>query len=77
MHLSEIQAKDIIDIKDGRRLGKIVDLVIEEGNIINFVVEERKRFFRFFKQQSDTLVKWKEIIKIGEDVILVDFRHIN
>ena len=37
MHLSELQSKQIVNIKDGKNIGKIVDAVIDSnGNTISF-----------------------------------------
>ena len=72
MRLTDLQVKDIVNIKDGKRLGKIIDAeVSSEGQIRYFVVEQR-RFFRFFSSNLETNITFEQIIKIGEDVILVE-----
>lgn len=72
MKLSDLQVKDIVNVIDGKRLGRIIDAEIDSnGNILYFVVEP-KRFFRFFSSSIDTNVTFKQIVKIGEDVILVE-----
>lgn len=73
MFLSDLQSKDIISTKDGRRIGRIVDAEITpQGNIIFLVVEERKNIKKFMTNSSDTKVSFDNITKIGEDVILVN-----
>ena len=43
MLLSDLQAKDIINIKDGNNLGRIIDAKIDNsGKIIYFVSEEKR-----------------------------------
>lgn len=71
MRLSDLQRKDVVSMKDGRKLGRIVDVEINGIGAIEYLVIEPKRFFRFFGNNEET-VTFKEINKIGEDVILVE-----
>lgn len=72
MYLSELQNKDIISIKNGVNLGRIVDVEINnEGHILGFVAEEKKLFRKVLKN-SEMSFKFKDIVKIGSDVILVN-----
>ena len=72
MHLSELQSKQIVNIKDGKNVGKIVDAIIEgNGNTLSFVVQRGKLFMNVIGK-NDIEIKWSQIKKIGEDVILVD-----
>ena len=48
MRLSELQSKDVVNVIDGRKLGRIIDVTVDSGKILNFVVEP-KRLFSFFK----------------------------
>ena len=73
MRLSDLQAKIIINVNNGKQLGNLVDAEINnDGNIIYFVVMSRKFFRRFLNRESEITVTFKQIVKIGEDVILVD-----
>ena len=70
MRLSDLQDKDIVNISDGKKIGSIIDVNIdEEGGMKSLVVEESK--FALFGSKNETEVMWKQIEKIGEDVILV------
>lgn len=73
MRLSDLQNKNIVNILDGRNIGNIIDVKINEvsGNIESFIIEPNKNFFKFFSKGDDTEIKWSSITKIGEDVILV------
>ena len=73
MRLSDLQNKDIVSVMDGRNIGNIIDVKInpETGAISSLVVEAGKNFGKFFNKDTDTEIKWEEITKIGEDVILV------
>lgn len=73
MYLSELQTKDIVSVIDGRRLGKIIDAQIDaEGKIIHLVIESKRGLRNFMNQTADVTIKFADINKIGEDVILVN-----
>ncbi len=73
---SELAQKDVITIKEGRNLGPISDIEInlEEGRVDALVIPGRSRLLGFFSRENDYIVSWKDIVKIGVDVILVEFR---
>ncbi len=74
MFLSDLQTKDIISTKDGRKVGRIVDAEISpQGDILFLIVEEKKNFKKFMSPLNDTKISFDNITKIGEDVILVNF----
>lgn len=73
MRLSEIQNKDIININDGKKIGKIIDADIDSFGKLNSLISEKYRFFlSLFSSKSETEIKWQQIEKIGTDVILVN-----
>lgn len=75
MRLSELQTKKIISITDGKNIGSIIDINIQEnGNVESLVLESTRGFFSLNKE-LDTHILWKDITKIGEDVILVKTTH--
>ena len=73
MRLSDLQKKDVINIVDGKKLGNIVDIKIEEttGKIIALVVQTNKFILNIFSNKEEFDVYWPQIQKIGEDVILI------
>ncbi len=73
MRLSELQTKMVVNVKDGKHLGNIVDAEVNEaGQIIYFTVMIRGLFKRLFKNEPEINITIKQIVKIGEDVILVE-----
>ncbi len=72
MRLADLQRKDIVNLKDGKRLGRIIDVEINGLGSIEYLVVEPKRFFRFFSSSEETTIIFSQINKIGEDVILVE-----
>ena len=74
MKMSELQDKDIININDGKKIGNIIDVKIsEKGEMEGLVVEQSKFLVSMFTTRNEVEIKWSQIEKIGEDVILVNF----
>lgn len=73
MRMSDLQMKDIISTKDGKKIGKISDLVVNEnGEILYLVVEPTKFLKKYATFGTETNIKFEQIVKFGSDVILVD-----
>ena len=73
MRLSDLQNKDIINVNDGKRIGKIIDVNIDEmGTMKSLVTEKYRLFFSMFSSKSEVEINWNQIEKIGDDVILVN-----
>lgn len=73
MRLSELQSKEIINVVNGRRVGTIIDVVLDEKGYIKNLVLEEKRGRKFTHEEYNIL--WSQIVKIGDDIILVDTRN--
>ena len=72
MYLSELQNKDIISIKSGINLGRIIDAEVNnEGMITNFIAEDKKIFRKVLKNSEFTFT-FNDIEKIGTDCILLN-----
>ncbi|RKN86880.1 YlmC/YmxH family sporulation protein [Paenibacillus ginsengarvi] len=73
MKISDFQSKDVINIVDGKRLGQISDLELDlrQGRIDAIVVPNQSKFFGMFGGGADVVIPWRNIVKIGMDVVLV------
>lgn len=72
MRLSDLQSKNIVNVVDGKNIGNIIDAsVLEDGTVEYLIIESNKNFFSINKD-NDKKILWKDITKIGEDVILVN-----
>jgi YlmC/YmxH family sporulation protein len=71
--ISDFQTKDVINIVDGKKLGQISDLELDlrQGSIESIVVPNQSRFFGLFGGTTEVIIPWKNIVKIGMDVVLV------
>ena len=75
MSFSEIRRKDVVNICDGRKLGKPIDLVLNESACVQALVVPGGSggMFGFLKQDREGLViDWSRVRRIGDDVILVE-----
>ncbi len=72
MRLSDLQSKKIINIKDGKEIGSIIDINVNLDGTINSLVIEKYKFILSYFNNKEITITWKQIEKIGEDVILVN-----
>lgn len=74
MRLSELQRKDIINVNDGRIIGRIIDAEINEndGSLVSLVIEKSKYMRNLFNSEGDITIKYEQIKKLGSDVILIE-----
>lgn len=71
----DLRNKEVINIYDGKSLGYVYDIEVnlEKGIIEGIIVPAQRSFFSFFgRGENDYVIKWKDIKRIGDDVILVD-----
>ena len=78
MTLSDLQEKEVVDISTGKRIGSIIDVVISsKGNISKIILEETKGGRRFLtSSKEEVYLDWQQLIKIGDDIILIDSKKI-
>ena len=76
MKFTELRCKEVICVNDGRRLGFITDVQIQvpEGNVLAVVVPGPCRFLGLVGRSEDYVIPWKNICRIGPDIILVDVK---
>jgi len=70
----DFRVKEVINIRDGRRLGTIIDMEfnLSEGRITAIIVPGSSKWMGLIKNGDDIVIPWERIKKIGDDVILVD-----
>ena len=70
MRLSELQTKEIINMSTGKRLGLIIDVIVDNTGLIKSLILEEKKGKRFSREEHE--LDWSQIAKIGDDIILVE-----
>lgn len=70
----ELKEKEVINIPDGRRLGFVCDVEVnmEDGRIDAIVIPGTGKLFGFIGKDSELVIPWERVKKIGEDIIFVD-----
>ena len=71
--VTDLKYKDVINIKDGTRLGAVCDVEIDTqtSKIISLIIYGRYKLFGLFFKDDDIIIPWNAIEVIGEDTILV------
>ena len=70
----ELRKKEVVNLDDGRRLGKFTDVIFElqSGKVVGFCLPGANKILGIFKTGDDVFVPYQSILKIGDDVILVE-----
>lgn len=68
-----IRQKNIINVVDGKNLGRAHDLLFDEDGCVKGLVVPGCSSSFWGMAKSDTIfIPWKRVCKIGDDVILVE-----
>lgn len=72
--ITDLTRKDIINVKDGSKLGPVKDVHIDpvEGKIRAIVLDGPRRLFGLFSAGGDTVVPWEKIKLVGVHAVLVE-----
>ena len=69
----ELRGKEIVNVVDGKRLGRIIDLALTcNGRVLGFMAPGDKSAIKAFGGKEAVFIPWQNITKIGDDVILVN-----
>jgi len=77
MLLGELQSKDVINVVDGTKMGRInnMEIDITTGKIISIIVQTNTRLMNFFTGNNNIVIPWNQIVKIGGEVIIVNYSN--
>ena len=69
----EMRSKEVVNVADGRKLGHIIDISITlSGQVIGLVLPNDKNIFRAVSNNNCLFVPWRNICRMGDDIILVN-----
>jgi len=73
-YFSALRYKEVIEIHTGFRLGYVCDIEFDEedGRVCSFVTPGRAKLLGLFGRDDDYVIPWSSIVKMGEDIILVE-----
>ena len=74
MTLSELRTKEVIDVSDGKRLGRVMDIEFcaADSCVTALVVPADTSFLQSLRgEKCGLVIPWQNIRRIGDDVILV------
>ncbi len=71
--LAELRNKEIINIKNGARMGYVDDVEFDTDNamIKSFIIYGRTRFFGLLGREDDIILTCDDIEIIGVDTVLI------
>ena len=74
VRLSELRYREVINISDGTRLGFVSDAILDltGGRGLALIVPGPARVFGLFGRESDYILPWESITRIGGDIVLID-----
>ena len=76
MRICDLKQKEVINIKDCKRLGFVgdVDFDIQTGCMLAIIVPGPGCFCGFLGREKEYIIPFCDICQIGEDIILVDVK---
>lgn len=77
LRASDFKQKEVINVSDGARLGYVYDVEINmsKGIIESIIVPGPGKFLGIFGRDTDYVIPWENIKKVGDDIILVDMNE--
>ena len=72
--VNALREKEVINVKDGARLGFVgdVEVDLDTGNLISVIIPGAYKLAGLFGREQDVIIKWDDIKKIGDDLIIVE-----
>lgn len=70
----DMRSKEVIHILNGDRIGFVSDMEIDyrTGKVLSLTVPGPYKFMGILGREKDIIIKWENIKKIGDDLIIVD-----
>ena len=71
---SDLRSKEVIHVNNGERLGFVSDIEIDmtTGKILSIYVPGAYRALGILGKEPDKSIGWDKIVKIGDDLIMVN-----
>lgn len=75
MSFLELCEKEVINVCDCKVLGCVHDIEFDPecGRICTLIIPGQGKYFGLFCREEEIRIPWCDIVKIGPDIILVEF----
>ncbi len=72
--MKDLRCKEVVNVRDGLRYGYVCDVIVDvcTGLIHYIVVPGQSKAFGIFGCDQEYIIAWKDVKKIGDDIIIVD-----
>lgn len=71
----ELREREIVNVTDGKKLGKLTDMAFSCGKIVGMIVPSEKKILKNLTGSENLFIPFGCVLKIGDDVILVDLHN--
>ena len=77
MRFLDLCEKEVVNVSDCRGLGNVRDLEFDKecGDIKALIIPGPGKYFGCFCRDSEFCIPWAKVIRIGPDIILVEFNE--
>lgn len=65
MRLSDMQDKDVVELKTGLKIGNIIDIKINKEGFIESLILEKRKYSKLFSLNEEIEITYDRIAKIG------------
>ena len=75
MSYSELKRKDVVNICDGRKMGRPIDLILSDAACAQALVVPGRSgglLGLFRPDREGIVIPWEQVRRVGDDVILVE-----
>ena len=75
MRLCELKEKEVINVCNCKCLGFVVDIDIDvcTGVVLALIIPGCGKMWSMFGRGSELLIPWSQVVRVGPDIILVEF----
>lgn len=76
LRADELRDKEVIGTADGAKIGYVYDVEMDSitAKLTALIVPGRLRLFGLLGREEDIIIPWGNVVLIGDDTILTDFR---
>ncbi len=72
MRFCELRQKEVVNLCDGRKLGCVSDVIFDKCGHIDAIIVPGQGGLVLFRSGKEIIIPWCKIVRLGDDVILVD-----